>query len=287
MTIKDILLHLGSGAPAQAASAFALSLAQQTGAHVTAASVVINVPAPAPDPAGLAASWDFTDFEAFSKIAELRRSAAEKAFARFAASAPADVTTESVVIESYQERARDDFARLARHFDLLVIARNDDGAGKDLAAGEQSRVLLSSALFGSGRPVFVIPPEHNGVARLGRALVCWDAGMQAARAVAAATPLLALAKSVEVICVAEDGEAAELRGFNITRHFARHGVSASLWEIVSPQNTASALLDHARASGADFLVMGGYGHWRISELILGGTTRTILDSTPLPVFMAH
>jgi len=285
VTIKDILLHLGSGAPAQAASAFALSLAQQTGAHVTAASVVIDVPAP--DPAGLAASWDFTDFEAFSKIAELRRGAAEKAFAHFAASAPAGVTTESVVIESYQERARDDFARLARHFDLLVIARNDDGAAEDLAAGEQSRVLLSSALFGSGRPVFVIPPAHDGVARLDRALVCWDAGMQAARAISAATPLLALAKSVEVVCVAEDGETAELPGFNITRHLARHGVSAALREIVSPQDTASALLEHARASGADFLVMGGYGHWRVSELILGGTTRTILDSTPLPVFMAH
>ena len=47
------------------------------------------------------------------------------------------------------------------------------------------------------------------------------------------------------------------------------------------------ILDHARASAADFLVMGGYSHWRVSELILGGTTRTILDSAPLPVFMAH
>ena len=253
---------------------------------MTAASVVIDAPAPAPYPAGLGLSLDFTDFEAFSKIAELRRGAAEKAYAHFAASAPAGVETESAVIEGYHDRANDDFARLARHFDLLVIARDDAGAGENLASGEQSRDLLSSALFGSGRPVFVIPPAHSGPARLDRVLVCWDGGMQAARAVAAAAPLLALAKSVEVVCVAEEKEASELPGFNITRHLARHGVSAALKEIAS-QDAASAIIDYARLVAADFLVMGGYGHWRVSEMILGGMTRSILDAAPLPVFIAH
>ena len=113
------------------------------GAHVTAASVVIDVSVVVPpDATGLAASWDFTDFEAIAKITELRRDAADKPFAHFAASAPAGVETESVVIQAFEERAHDDFARLARHFDLLVIARDDDDAGEYPAAGEQSRVLL-------------------------------------------------------------------------------------------------------------------------------------------------
>ncbi|WP_374545976.1 universal stress protein [Rhodoblastus sp.] len=278
MTIKDILLHLGPDAPA----GFALSLAERMGAHVTAATVVIDIPAPVPDPAGLAAGWNFTDYEPFEKIAALRRSAAEQDYARFAAAAPAGVATESVMIEAYLERAGDEFARLARHFDLTIIAR-DDGA-----AGGQSGPLLSSALFGSGRPLFIAPPGHEGPAGLDRALVCWNASAQAARALSSALPLLRAAGSVEVLCVSDaDAPSRDLPGFNIARHLARHGVAATLRDITTAQDAASAILGHAADSAADFLVMGGYGHWRLSEMILGGTTRAILGAAPIPVFIAH
>src|SRR5439155_21676660 len=47
------------------------------------------------------------------------------------------------------------------------------------------------------------------------------------------------------------------------------------------------LLSYAADSGADFMVMGGYGHSRLREFILGGVTRGILASMTVPVLMSH
>lgn len=288
MTIKDILVHLGAGEHADSAKVFALQLAARAAAHVTAAAVAFDMPLPTPDAAGMAPDWSLADYETFAKVAEMRRSAAETSYKRFALAAPAGVETEFVLIQGFPEKARDDFARLARHFDLLVIAARNDRGEEPPDAGEASADLISSALFGSGRPLFIVPPAQGGPLRLEKALVCWDGGAQAARALAASMPLLAQARGVEVVCVTGEGERSKnLPGFGITRHLARHGIEAHLRELASSKDVGSALLDHARDIGADFLVMGGYGHWRVSELILGGATRTILAASSLPVFMAH
>lgn len=288
MAIKDILLHLGVGEATQSAQDFALKLAGRTGARLTAAAVVIDFPFPAPDAPDATADWGFLDYETFAKIGEMRRRAAEKSYKTFASSAPNDAELEFVLIQAFREKARDDFARLARHFDLLVIAASGDWNAEEPNGGEDRADLISSALFGSGRPLFVIPPAPAGAARFDKALVCWDGGLPAARALAESLPLLAGAKMVEVVCVTGDGEGAKnLPGFGITRHLARHGIAATLREIVASTDVGSTILDHARDIGADFLVMGGYGHWRVTELILGGATRTMLKASPLPVFMAH
>ena len=71
------------------------------------------------------------------------------------------------------------------------------------------------------------------------------------------------------------------------RHLERHGVAGALCEIPSTEEEGAALLSRAAESGADFIVMGAYGHWRLRELIFGGTTRSMLGSSKLPVFMAH
>ena len=49
----------------------------------------------------------------------------------------------------------------------------------------------------------------------------------------------------------------------------------------------NVILSYTADSGADFLVMGGYGHSRLREFILGGVTRGILASMTLPVLMSH
>lgn len=284
MTIKDILVHLSPGDGASSADAFALQLAERTGAHVTAAAVALDLPLPAPDPSSLRPDWGLADYDAFTKVSKMRRAAAEQSYQRFALAAPGDVQTEFVLIQAFREKARDDFARLARHFDLLVIA----ASGEALEAGEDNRDLITGALFGSGRPIFIVPAAPAGSLRLEKALVCWDGGVQAARALAESLPLLTRAQDVEVVCVTEETNGLKgLPGFGIAQHLARHGISATLREIASAKDAGSAILDHARDIGADFLVMGGYGHWRISELVLGGATRTILASSPLPVIMAH
>jgi nucleotide-binding universal stress UspA family protein len=88
--------------------------------------------------------------------------------------------------------------------------------------------------------------------------------------------------------VAEEGQTLEeLPGFNIARHLARHGISATLKVLPATSDAAAAILSYAAASNPDYMVMGGYGHWKLREFVFGGTTRTILSSLPIPVFMAH
>ncbi len=288
MAIRDVLVHLAAGGGAESANVFALGLAERMGARLTAAAVVIDFPYPAPDATGATADWAFIDYETFAKIGEMRRRVAEKSYEALASSAPSQAEMEFVLIQAFREKARDDFARLARRFDLLVIAAGAGWTSEEPSGGQDRADLISSALFGSGRPLFIIPPAPAGAARLDKALVCWDGGLQAARALAESLPLLAAAREVEVVCVTGGDEAAKnLPGVGITRHLARHGIAARLREITTSKDAGSTILDLARDLGADFLVMGGYGHWRVTELILGGATRTILAASPIPVFMAH
>ncbi len=282
MSIKDLLLHLQTGETAQSTNEFAVSLAEQTGSHLTAAGVVIEIPPPASELGSFAPDWDFSNFGIFAQIDEQRRQATEKAYEAFAASVPASVQTEKVFIQSFQEQACEDFARLARHFDFAIVSQGDPETGQD------SRSILSSALFTSGRPAFVVPTAHQGPALLDNALVCWDGSAQAARALAEALPLLVRAQKVEVVCVMGESENRKnLPGFDITRHLARHRIAATLRDLTDAHDAGRAILAHAQDIGSDYLVMGAYGHWRLGELIFGGTTRTVLAGMQKPVFMTH
>ena len=81
--------------------------------------------------------------------------------------------------------------------------------------------------------------------------------------------------------------ATDLPGFDVTRNLARHGISAELKTLPRGDDVGALILSYAADENADLLVMGGYGHSRLREFVLGGATRTILASMTLPVFMAH
>ena len=148
--------------------------------------------------------------------------------------------------------------------------------------------MSQGALYNSGKPVFIVPFIHKGPAKLGKAMVCWDGGIPAARAIAGAIPLLSKAGQVEVVQIIEEGQKPEeLPGFNITRHLSRHGVTATLRKLPPSGDIGGAILSHAADSGADYLVMGAFGHWKLTEFIFGGTSRTVLASMTVPIFMAH
>jgi nucleotide-binding universal stress UspA family protein len=102
-------------------------------------------------------------------------------------------------------------------------------------------------------------------------------------------PFLRRALAVEIVAVSgELGKGGELAGTNMARHLARHGINAELKRVSAGNaDVPSAIRAHAIQSGADFMVMGGYGHSRLREFILGGVTRTILASTTIPVLMSH
>jgi nucleotide-binding universal stress UspA family protein len=123
---------------------------------------------------------------------------------------------------------------------------------------------------------------------LERVLACWDGGPRAARAIGDAMPFLERAKAVELMMVAEESKEDETNGAKMAEHLARHGVKATVKHMAKGDIAIEdVILSYAADSGADFMVMGGYGHSRLREFILGGVTRGILSSMTVPVLMSH
>ena len=175
------------------------------------------------------------------------------------------------------------FGAIARRFDLSVVAQSEP----DKVAPEE--LIVEGALFGSGRPVLVVPYIQKDGLKLDRVMVCWDASRNAARAVADAMPLLASRQGGRRRDRRER-TAQERRdpGADIGQHLARHGLKVEVKRIVATDtDVANTILSHAADSAADFIVMGGYGHSRLREFILGGATRGILASMTLPTLMSH
>ena len=171
------------------------------------------------------------------------------------------------------------FVRQALCADWLLLGQHAaDAAMHDVRAD-----LVETALIGSGRPAFVLPCGGTLEAVFETIVVGWKATREAARALAAALPLLRAAKWVHVLGPASDLEAEALRA-----HLRRHGVEPR-FEAFEPAPALAGELLLARAGqlGADLLVMGCYGHGRLRELALGGATRGALRAMTLPVLMAH
>ena len=120
-------------------------------------------------------------------------------------------------------------------------------------------------------------------------MVCWDGSRPAARAIADAMPLLAKAGRVEIVIITnERGKQDEIEGADMGQHLARHGLKVDVHRIVGGNiDVADALLSHAADCGADFMVMGGYGHSRLREFVLGGVTHSIFRSMTVPALLSH
>jgi nucleotide-binding universal stress UspA family protein len=279
VAIRDILFHLEIEPSAESVADFASSLAAKTGARLTAGGIVIEYPPPAIHPS--IGMMGFSGLATIERMVEERRAAVEQSYQKHKKSLPASVQSELAAIHGYRGMASHDFARLARYFDLSVVGQRAPGAE------QLDELVVAATLFGSGRPVFVVPFIHKGPARLERAMICWDGGMQAARALSASLALLAYAKSVEVVRIGAKGESDKIPGANIANHLARHGVAATMTELPAAERIGEAILSYAADISADYIVMGAYGHWRLTEIVLGGTTRDILDSMTAPVLMAH
>jgi nucleotide-binding universal stress UspA family protein len=102
-------------------------------------------------------------------------------------------------------------------------------------------------------------------------------------------PFLRRAKAIDIVAVSgERGKGSELVGTNMARHLARHGLAVELKRVSAGNvDVPAAIASYAAEIGADFMIMGGYGHSRLREFILGGVTRTVLSSSTIPVLMSH
>ena len=288
MTYKTVLLHIDDSASRGARIDAAASIAQACGGHLTGVALTgvsrllyQNQPDLDADP-NLALHLNFL------------RERAARALDGF------EQQVRAAGVASFEQRVVDDEAAggmslLARYADLVVISQyNANDKSPSVMRDFPAYVLLHS-----GRPVLIVPyapplPLLAPPAAARNVLISWNASKEASRAVSAALPLLQRAGQVHVAIfdaqahVAEHGEQP---GAELLQYLARHGVDARVHLLdgggVRRGDIGEALLSQAADLSADLLVMGAYGHSRLRETILGGVTRTILQSMTIPVLMAH
>ena len=275
--IKDLVVNLPVDSKRTAASDYAISIAEAFDAHVSGIAFAYE-PVIAPTVMGGVPS-DWIDAQRAESAA-----AAETAAARFEEAARrAGVSAEHRILPATVGGAADLFGRIGRRFDLSVIGQTEPNR----PAPEE--LIIEGALFDSGRPVVVVPYIQKQGLKLDRVLVCWDGSRTATRAIADSLPLLTGAKAIDVVIVAGGrSKSDEIPGADIGHHLARHGLKVEVKRIVAADiDVPNTILSYAADSSADFLVMGGYGHSRLREFVLGGATRGILTSMTIPALMSH
>lgn len=174
-----------------------------------------------------------------------------------------------------------------RRCDIAVINQPTDN--HDLFAVDRNfaeRVILSA-----GRPTIVVPRTGDTKLVPDLAIVGWSGTREAARAAFDSVPILKKARSVRVVSIDPDKTHPYVRGApesELATGLSRHGINTTFEPIVSGgEEAGSILLKMATDSHAGLLVMGAYGHSRLSELILGGATRSVLAGMKCPVIFSH
>jgi nucleotide-binding universal stress UspA family protein len=202
---------------------------------------------------------------------------------KFAAAAKASGISWSVRKIDISGKAGEMLARLSRLYDLTIIRQHDA-----TTTGYDDN-LAETVLLNSGRPILLVPYTFAGRLQIKRALVCWDGGKAAARAVHDAMPLLGVAESIKVIGINEqDSDAPGTSSRALADHLARHKLSTEIERFdVGVTDIPTAILSTAADYAADIIVMGGYGHSSILEHIRGGVTRATFKSLTTPVLMSH
>ena len=174
----------------------------------------------------------------------------------------------------------------ARYADLVVLGQTDTGEVLPAMMNDFPEYVVMY----SGRPVLIVPYAGNFTQVGRKVLVAWDGSQEASRALDGAMPFLRAAAEVKVVVFNAEKQVNiddEQPGATIALYLARHGVKVDVMQEATEQDSGNALLSLAADTFADLLVMGCYAHSRFRELLLGGASRTVLESMTLPVLMAH
>ena len=277
-SLAQLLVHMDALPNAQQRLEAARRLGQAQGAAVTALYAVmprfVQLPfAPEIGP-GIAASLQDID----DQQRRLARSAFDQALA-----------TPGTAVEWAE--IRDDpmmaaFAQQAFYADLMVLGQHDPST--DPSSGVPSD-FAENVMLMSGKPALILPYAGLPPAVIGETVViAWKPAREAARAVSAAMPLLKRARRVVILSWSGDDEKVVGKRLDLRGYLRLNGVAADwLEQGDEPSALGEVLLSRCFDMGADLLVMGCYGHSRAREWVLGGTSRTVLESMTLPVLMSH
>jgi nucleotide-binding universal stress UspA family protein len=166
-----------------------------------------------------------------------------------------------------------------RHSDLIVTARSSKSNGLPPD-------FLELLLLRCGRPVLVASP--NWPERMDRIVVAWKDSAEAARAVAAATPLLAQAKKVVFVGVEENNNGVHEAIHDLVQQIGWHGILAETEFVSSVGRTVEEEISAtARRWSADLIVLGAYGHARFREILFGGCTQAFIFGADRAIFFMH
>jgi nucleotide-binding universal stress UspA family protein len=278
MSYQTILVHVDNGPRAPVRVGLACRLARRFDAHLVGLHALTVVKLPGYARVAVEGGAPLGEYQA--KLAADSARAAKELFER---------AVNAAGVAKYEWReSRGDAAAVApihaRYADLVVIGQPHAADASGVEPDFAERLLLSG-----GRPLLIVPyaGEFGDVGK--RALVAWNASREAARAVTDAIPLLREAQGVQIVAFDPEGAAhGEIPGADIGLYLARHGIKVTVSQQTAPDvDVGNQLLSRAAELGSDLIVMGGYGHSRLRELVLGGVTRTLLGSMTVPVLMSH
>lgn len=275
MDWKTILVHLDNSHRCKIRTRLALDIARRFDAHVVGLYLVCQDLAHHP----------FDPKEPLLQRArkEMHRTSLDNARAAFEHAAQlAGVNAEWRAPEG---SVHDAATLHGRHVDLIVLGQDDvEDSGAFIA-----RDFVEDVVLASGRPVLLVP-RAGDIETIGENVaIAWDDSREAARAVADALPILHRARFVEVMTVERNRDEQAPAGIEISAYLDRQGVRASFSSTprLHGEKTGMTLIDRANSVHADMLVAGAYVHSRGLEQVLGGVTRTLLETSTLPVLLSH
>jgi nucleotide-binding universal stress UspA family protein len=275
---RNLLVHIPTERSPRSAIDGSVSLAMACGAHLDAIAVgyesANNVPFVSEGGAAVAAVFELERQRALERantslaVFEVEAKAAKIGYRCHA------------MTGSFAE-ARDIVGANARLCDIAIVSQPEPGLEMF------DNLLPQEILFQTGRPVLVMPYTFHGTLKVGRIGICWDGSRLAARALWDAMPLLLKANALTIIAVNEP-VSAEASPAKLAAHLAGLGLPAKTILVQSDRSDVQpTILSIAADEGLDMLVMGGYGHSRLQETVLGGVTREMFRSMTVPTLMSH
>lgn len=278
MTIRTVFVHAGSEtlSPGRGPAAYAVGLAHSFDAHLEALILELDMTTPRSGHGRKILQ------EARAHFQEQNKGAAQAANAVRAAAQKKGVKAEVITERSHLHSTPEIAADHARLADLVVAGVCNQGMLSELLVAE-------SLVFQSGRPVIVVPDDHETGYRAASVVVAWDFSRVAARALSDALPILQRASKVKLVTFGDDKSfASSVTMEQVLSALRNRGVEAESDQLNRGNHTIGDAINSAvEIANADLLVMGGFGHSRFRDFVLGGATRSVLTAPAVPTLLSH